>query len=101
MGYGERVGFVISGVAGMGSSPLVFVGHAGVTRSFGILNLGICAVIAPGINLKEEDCLFHGGSFGNEGVRGSSPDEREEEEVSELGISDDEEDVKLSDVVEE
>ena len=41
MGNGEKLGFVIYVVAGVGSSPLVIVGRGRGTRSFGILNLGM------------------------------------------------------------
>ena len=49
--------FVVSGVARVTSSPLVFLGMGGVTRSFGILNLGMRAVIAHGVDLREEEML--------------------------------------------
>ena len=52
VGGGEKIGSVLSGVAGLGFSPLVIIGRGGVTRIFGILNFGMCAAISPGIDLR-------------------------------------------------
>ena len=41
LGYGDREGFFISSVDGRGLPPLVFVRQVGVTRSFGVLKLGM------------------------------------------------------------
>ena len=59
MGNGEKVGFVISVVSGVGSSSLVIDGRGGGTRNFGIFNLGMRASIDPGINLREGELCNH------------------------------------------
>ena len=53
------MGFVVSGVFGVGSSSLVIDGCRGLSRSFGILNLGVSAVIDPGIDLREREVWYH------------------------------------------
>ena len=47
------MGFSLSGVVGKGSSSLVVDGCGGVSRGFGIVHLGMSAVIDPGIDLRE------------------------------------------------
>ena len=59
MGSGERVGFVISGVARVSSSSLVIYGRGGVTRSYGILNLEVRGDVDPGVDLRERDEWSH------------------------------------------
>ena len=41
VGCVNKEGFSVSGVDRVNYPPLIFVGRGGVTRSFGILNLGI------------------------------------------------------------
>ena len=59
MENGDKVVFVIYGVLGVGSSSLVIDGCGEVSRSFGILNLGVSAVIDPGIDFREGEVWNH------------------------------------------
>ena len=57
VGCVNKEGFSVSGVDRVNYPPLIFVGRGGVTRSFGILNLGMWDFIAPGVDLREEEML--------------------------------------------
>ena len=54
MENGERMGFVISGVARVVSSYLVIDVLGGVTRSFEVFNLEVRGDVDPGVDLREE-----------------------------------------------
>ena len=53
---GGLEGFVVSGVSGVNSSPLIFVGCEGVTRSVGILNLGCGLSLPLGLTSGKRSC---------------------------------------------
>ena len=53
------MGFVLYVFSRVGSSSLVINVRGGVTRSFGILNLGVRASVDPEINLMEEEVWGH------------------------------------------
>ena len=51
--------FYVFWVAGVGSSSLVIDGCWGVTRSFGVLNLGVRGDVYPGVYLREGEEWRH------------------------------------------
>ena len=59
VGSGERVDLDVSGVARVGSSSLVVDGLAGVTRSFGVLDLEMRGDVDPGVDLREGEEWSH------------------------------------------
>ena len=59
VGNFERVGFVISGVARVGSSSLVIDSRGGGTRSFGVLNLEVSGDVDPGVDPREGEEWNH------------------------------------------